>query len=103
MIELVTRTMPRYLDLSDFEIEHLVVHGDRAALYGRLRALQRETGRSICYRGAHFLRVRDGKLVSYRGIADTFDAAQQVLGHSIDVSNRMDRVELVTKKQTATA
>jgi ketosteroid isomerase-like protein len=95
VIEVVTRIMPCYLRLIDFEIEHLLVQGDRAALYGHLRARQRDTGRSIRYRGSHFLRVRNGRLVSFRGVADTFDAAEQLVGHPIDVNRRIERVALV--------
>ena len=94
VIELVTRVMPCYFHLTDFEIEHLLVQDERAALYGNLRARQRDTGRSICYRGSHFLRARAGKLISYRGIADTFDAAEQVVGHPIDVNKRIAQVAL---------
>lgn len=98
VIEVITRIMPCYLDLTDFEVEHLLVQDDRAALYGRLRARQRETGRSICYRGSHFLRARAGKLISYRGISDSFDAAEQVVGHPIDVNKRIERVALVPEE-----
>lgn len=93
-IELVTRIMPCFFYLADFEIDHLLVHGERVASYGHVRARQRDTGRSLRFRAAHFLRFRDGKLVSFRGIADTFDAAQQVVGHPIDVRQRIERVTL---------
>lgn len=99
VIELITRITPCYLHLTDFEVEHLLVQGgERAALYGHLRARQRGTGRSIRYRGSHFLRARNGKLVSYRGIADTFDAAEQMVGHPIDVTKRIERVALVPEE-----
>lgn len=94
VIEVATRIMPCYFRLIDFEIEHLLVQGERAALYGHLRARQRDTGRSIRYRGAHFLRFRDGRLVSFRGVADSFDAAEQLVGHPIDVNKRIERVAL---------
>jgi ketosteroid isomerase-like protein len=98
VVELVTRIMPCFFHLTDFEIEHLVVQGDRAASYGQIRARQRDTGRSLCFRGAHFLRFRNGKLTGFRGIADTFDAAEQVVGHPIDVSKRIERVALVPEE-----
>jgi ketosteroid isomerase-like protein len=98
VIEVVTRIMPCYFHLTDFEIEHLLVQGERAAFYGHLRARQRDTGRAIRYRGSHFTRARDGRIVSFRGIADTFDAAEQVVGHPIDVTKRIERVALVPEE-----
>lgn len=93
-IEVVTRIMPCFLHLTDFEIEHLTVQPERAALYGNLRARQRDTARSLCFRCAHFLRVRDGRIVSVRGIADTFDIAEQLVGHRIDITQRIEQVSL---------
>ena len=95
VIELITRIMPCIFVLSDFEIEHLLVQGDRVAAYGQMRARQRETGRALCFRGAHFMRFRDGKLVSFRALADTFDLVEQVVGHPIDITKRIERVTLV--------
>jgi ketosteroid isomerase-like protein len=95
VIELITRVMPCYLHLVDIEIEHLVLQGERAAVYGHLRGRQRETGRFIRYRGSHFFRAKEGRIVSCRGIADTFDAAEQVVGHPIDVNKRIERIALV--------
>ena len=71
------------------------MHGERAATYGRLRARQRDSGRSICIRFAHLLRFLDGKLISFRAVGDTFDAAEQLVGHSIDVSKEMESWPLV--------
>jgi ketosteroid isomerase-like protein len=98
VIELVTRIMPCYFHMADFEIEHLVVQGERVAAYGQVRARQRDTGRALCFRGAHFLRFANGKLIAFHGIADTFDAAEQVVGHPIDVNKRIERVALVPEE-----
>ncbi len=94
-IELVTRVMPCFFQVADFEIEHLLVQGDRVATYGQIRARQRETGRALCFRGAHFLRFAGGRLMSFRSIADTFDVVEQVVGHPIDVNKRIDKVTLL--------
>ena len=40
-------------------------------------------------------RFQDGKLIAFRAIADTFDAAEQLVGHSIDVSQEMQSAPLV--------
>jgi ketosteroid isomerase-like protein len=94
-IELITRIMPCYFQLIDYEIEHLLVNNDRVASYGQFRARQRETGRALCFRGSQFLRVADGQLISFRSIADTFDVIEQIVGHPIDTSKRVERVSLV--------
>jgi ketosteroid isomerase-like protein len=97
-LELVTRIMPCFYTITDFEIERLLVEGDRVAAYGSIRAVQRETGRSLCFRAAQFLRFRSGKVVAFRGIADTFDMAEQVLGRPIDVTNPVEHVALVPEQ-----
>ncbi len=95
VIEIITRIMPCYFHITDFELDHSLIEGQRASVRGRVRARQRDTGRSIRYSFAHFLRFEGGKLVSMRGVGDTFDVAEQVVGHPIDVSRAMECVPLV--------
>ena len=97
-VELVTRIMPCFFRITDFEFEHLLVRGEHVAAYGLVRARQRDTGRSLCFRGAHFMRFRNGKLLVFRSIADTFDVAQQVVGHPIDVTKPIEHVPLVPEE-----
>lgn len=97
-VELVTCIMPCFFRIIDFEIEHLLVQGEHVAAYGQVRARQRDTGRSLCFRGAHFMRFRNGKLLVFRSIADTFDVVQQVVGHPIDVTKPIEHVSLVPEE-----
>jgi len=99
VIELITRIIPCYFQITDFELEHVLVQGERVAVQGRLRARQRDTGRSIRYGYAHFLRFEQGRLVSLRGVGDTFDAAEQVVGHAIDVNRVMENVPLAPEDE----
>lgn len=55
-----------------------------AILLARLR--QRATGRIIQLLLAHFLRLREGRIVELREFMDSFDAAQQVLGHQLKLT-----------------
>jgi ketosteroid isomerase-like protein len=80
VIELITRIMPCYEQLGGFDIEQLLVQGDSAASFGRVCARQRETGRSLRFGYAHFMRFRDGKLIAFRALADSFDAVSQIMG-----------------------
>lgn len=97
-IELITRIMPCYFEVLDFEFEHLLVDGPRIAAYGQARARQCETGRALRFRVAHFLRFENGKLMSYRSMADTFDVVEQLVGHQIDINKRVERVTLVLEE-----
>jgi ketosteroid isomerase-like protein len=97
-IELITRIMPCYFQFVDFEIEHLLVSGDHVAAYGQVRGRQRETGRALCFRGAHFLRFADSRLIAFRSIADTFDVVEQVVGHPIDINKQIEHVPLVPEQ-----
>ena len=94
VIEVITRVMPCYFHVTDFEFDQTLSDGERVATRGRIRARQRDTGRSIRYDFAHFLRFERGKLVSLRGVANTFDVAEQVVGHPIDVNRVMGCVSL---------
>jgi len=71
--------------LADLKVTHesVVIDGDRAALLNRLTARRRADGRSIGYRFAHFLRFKEGKVIETLSIIDTFDAAEQMLGHAL--------------------
>jgi hypothetical protein len=40
----------------------------------------------VSYSNAQFMRFRSGKLFEFRAVIDTFDAAEQVLGHPISAS-----------------
>jgi ketosteroid isomerase-like protein len=95
VIEVMVRIIPCFFRISSFEFEHVLVQGDRVATYGQMRSHQRDTGRAIRFRFTHFLRFLDGKLITSRAIADTFDAAEQLVGHPIDVSKEMQSAPLV--------
>ena len=95
VIELMVRIMPCYFLVAGFDFEHVLVQGGRVATYGKVRARQRDTGRLIRYRFAHFLHFVDGKLIDYRVIADTFDTAEQLVGHPIDVRREVASGPLV--------
>jgi len=94
VIEAVTRIMPCYFRISDFDFDHILVDGQRVATSGRIRARQRDTGRLIRIGFAHFLRFESGRLISLRSVSDTFDVAEQVVGHPIDVTREMECVSL---------
>ena len=94
VIEMITRVMPCYFHVTEFEFDQTLIDGERVATRGRIRARQRDTGRSIRYGFAHFLRFEGGKLVSLRGVGDTFDVAEQVVGHPIDVNRVLESVAL---------
>jgi ketosteroid isomerase-like protein len=85
VIELITRIIPCFQEVIGFEIEQLLVQGDSAASFGRIRSRQRETRRSIRFGYAHFMRFQDGKLISMRALADSFDAVEQLMGYQISV------------------
>jgi ketosteroid isomerase-like protein len=88
VLKLVDRRAPTTLDGLAFEPEMLLVDGDRAAMLCTLSAVIATRKRKVSYRVAHFLRFRDGKLIKFRAIMDSFDAAEQILGHAIDVTQK---------------
>jgi ketosteroid isomerase-like protein len=86
VMDLFERVIPNVLEVNRVESDIVLLDGDRAATLNRITAVQRATGRTISYRSAQFIRFRDGQVVEYRSIIDSFDAAEQVLGHPIDLS-----------------
>lgn len=85
VLDLFQRVIPNVLDVNGVESDIVLVDGDRAATYNRITAIQRTTGRTISYRSAQFMRFRNDKVIEYRSIIDSFDAAEQVLGHPIEL------------------
>jgi ketosteroid isomerase-like protein len=91
VIELITRIIPCYQKLMGFEIDQLLIQDEHVAFLGRVCAKQRESGRMIRFACAHFMRFRDGKLVSMRALADSFDALEQLMGYRFAVTSDIGR------------
>jgi ketosteroid isomerase-like protein len=86
VIDAIVRVAPALLTVTKLEFEELLVDGDRAAGFTRVTAVQTSTKRIISYQRAELFIFRDNKIISYRAILDSFDVAEQVLGHQIDIS-----------------
>ena len=86
-LDCIVRLMPSVLQISRIELSSLLVDRDRAASFSRMIAVLPRTGRTISYHQAQFMRFRDNKIVEYRGIIDSFDAAEQMMGHPIALSD----------------
>jgi ketosteroid isomerase-like protein len=66
-----------------YVVDYLIAEGDQAAALADVTMIQRSSGRTIRSRIANFHRIRDGRLIYYRGFSDSFDAVEQVLGRLI--------------------
>jgi len=86
VVERFASLVPRIIEFKRLDRDCLLVDGDRAAMNGRVTSRHRESDRIISHRVAHFIQFRDGKIISFRAINDTLDAAEQFLGHAIDLS-----------------
>ncbi|MGA8959695.1 MAG: nuclear transport factor 2 family protein [Pseudolabrys sp.] len=84
VMDLLVREVPTFLSGRRFVAKTMLVDGDRAAVLGKLTATKRDGGRAISYRIAHFIQFRDEKVIDYVSIIDSFDAAEQMLGYSLD-------------------
>jgi len=71
--------------LERYNLETIIVEGDRAAVMSDVAFQQRTTGRTLSFRIANFLRFQDGKLIEFREFTDSFDLVEQALGHFIEV------------------
>jgi len=86
VVDLFENVVPGILHVTGFDTEILLVDGDRAASFSRVTAIHRDSGRTISYRCSHFLRFRHDTVIEFRSVIDSFDAAEQMLGHHIDLS-----------------
>ncbi len=85
VIDRFARVVPGVIEFKRFDRECLIVDSPWASVNGRITSRHRQSGRIISHRVAHFLRFRCGKLVAFRAINDTLDAAEQFIGHRIDL------------------
>jgi ketosteroid isomerase-like protein len=86
VFELFDRLIPDILDVTGYVQEYLLIDQDGAATLNRLTAIQRSSGRVISYRVANFMRFRNGQVIEFRSVTDTFDAVEQMLGHQVELS-----------------
>jgi ketosteroid isomerase-like protein len=100
VVALFARLVPDTFEGKGFEPKTLLVDGDHAAMLGTLWGVKPGSDRRIRYQLAHFVRFRDGKVIEFRSLIDSFDAAEQILGHAIDVnaiaSQRATAGDLIT-------
>ena len=87
-MDVITRLVPQVLATRHFLPDMKLVEGDCAAILARLYGTQ-PNGRAISYRISHFMRFRNNKIVEYTSVLDSFDAAEQVLGHHIELPKQV--------------
>ena len=85
VVDLVSRVFPSIFGPPTIACESVLLDGERAAALTRTSSRSRADGRIISYRAANFMRFRDGLLIERVAIIDSFDAAEQMLGHPIAV------------------
>lgn len=86
VLDTLVRVMPSIMHVTKVELGALLVDRDRAATFNRLTGVLVSNSRIISYHQAQFLKFRNGKIVEYRCILDSFDAAEQMIGHPISLS-----------------
>jgi ketosteroid isomerase-like protein len=86
VLNLLERLIPATIGTRQIVAEAILVDGDRAAALSRLTGKRNDNGRSISYRLAQFFMFRDGKVVEYFAVLDSFDAVEQVIGHRIEMA-----------------
>lgn len=85
-LDALVRIAPSVFRVTKVNLDELLIDGDRAAVFNRLAAVQSTTGRTISYQRAEFFQFRENKIIAYRALLDSFDMAEQMLGHAINTS-----------------
>ncbi len=76
----------RKLQVTNYQVEILLVEGDRAAALIRITSIVRATGKVISVRTSQFSRFHNGKVVEMRGVLDSYDMVEQTIGRPLDVT-----------------
>jgi ketosteroid isomerase-like protein len=84
VLDMVGRLLPEFFAATGLVEDSVVIDGDRAAILSRMSG-KRNDGRAISYRVAQFIRFAGGKIADYCSVIDSFDAAEQMLGHRIEL------------------
>jgi len=93
VLDLIIRVVPSQFRAVHFVQESMLVEGNRVAMLNRRSARRAADGRVISYRVANFLRFHHGKVVENLSLLDSFDAAEQLLGHSLAPHEPMSAVQ----------
>jgi ketosteroid isomerase-like protein len=86
VLDMVAHIAPRQFAVVSFTPELVLIDGDRASTLCRASGARAANGLTIGWRVAQFMRFRDQKIVEYCSVIDSFDAAEQVLGYSIELA-----------------
>jgi ketosteroid isomerase-like protein len=81
------REVARKLDVTGYDVEALLVEGDRAAAMIRLTSIVRATGKVMTVRTSQFSRFRAGKMVEMRAVLDSYDMVEQTIGRVLDLTD----------------
>jgi ketosteroid isomerase-like protein len=79
------REIARRLEITGYQVEVLLIDGDRAAALIRLSSIVRATNKVMSVRTSQFSRFHDGKVVEMRAVVDSFDMVEQTLGRPIEL------------------
>jgi ketosteroid isomerase-like protein len=80
------REIARKLEITGYQVEALLVDGDRAAALIRLTSIVRATGKIMSVRTSQFSRFRDGKVIEMRAVLDSYDMVEQTIGRALDIT-----------------
>jgi ketosteroid isomerase-like protein len=95
VIHLIDKVIPALFKVVAFSRSSLLLDGDKVATLNRLSLRRHVDGRVISYRIAHFLHFKDDKVIAILSLFDSFDAAEQMLGHALAVHAPSQTSDLV--------
>ena len=81
------REIARKLEITGYQVEALLVDGDRAAALIRLTSIVRATAKVMSVRTSQFSRFRNGKIIEMRAVLDSYDMVEQTIGRPLDLSS----------------
>jgi ketosteroid isomerase-like protein len=98
VLKLFNESFSALMKFRSLEPEMLLIDGDRVASYLKLSGYLPNSGRVISYHCGQFVRFENDKVICFRSIIDSFDAAEQALGHQIDPTHEPALCEINSGK-----
>lgn len=65
---------------------HMIVDGDRATVVSDVAFTQRDSQRRLNFRIVDLMKIEGGKITEFEEFIDTFDVAEQALGHHLSMA-----------------
>lgn len=84
VMRMLREVVPQIFRHRQFDLDKILIDGHAVAVLARLSGVKHD-GRTICFRLSHFVEFNDQRITTLTSIIDSFNAVEQITGHTIDL------------------